>query len=313
MTALVTHASLLLTAMLWGGNFTAMRVMLDKLEPLDVVFVRGFGAALFFGLVLLLTGHPLLAMPRRDLLRLILIGFLGVTVVVLAVTFGQDRLTASLASLIVTSNPIHTTIISRIVLGESLGPSKIAGIGIAFIGLLIVVLFGSANAAPLGVKELSGVLILAIGPFSWAIYTVLSKPYLATYPSVHIAAYTTIFGALPFMLLPLTSGGMLTRIGGMDQRGWLAALFATLISFVLAYILWYRGLRVLTPSQTAVYIYLVPVFGLLFSWAVLGERPTLFLLLGGATILCGVILTNRAPRAAAAPATERVTAPPSSV
>jgi O-acetylserine/cysteine efflux transporter len=82
----------------------------------------------------------------------------------------------------------------------------------------------------------------------------------------------------------------------MDGRGWLAAIFTTLISFVLAYLLWYRGLRVLTPSQTAVYIYLVPVFGLLAAWLVLGERPTLFLLLGGATILAGVILTNSAPR-----------------
>ena len=311
MTMLVTHASLLLTAMLWGGNFSAIRLLLDEIEPLDVVFVRGFGAALFFGIVLLLTGRPLLAMPRRDVLRLILIGFLGVTVVVLAITFGQDRLTATLASLIVTSNPVHTAIISRIVLKEPLGPTKIAGIVIAFIGLLIVILFGSANAAPLGVKEVSGVLILAIGPFSWAIYTVLSKPYLATYPSVHIAAYTTIFGAAPFLVLPLLREGMVTRIGTLDQRGWLAALFATLFSFVIAYILWYRGLRVLTPSQTAVYIYLVPVFGLLFSWAILGERPTLFLLLGGATILSGVILTNRAPRATPTPAAERVVAPPS--
>ncbi len=50
----------------------------------------------------------------------------------------------------------------------------------------------------------------------------------------------------------------------------------------------------LAPSQAAVYIYLVPVFGLLSAWLLLGERPTPFLLLGGTTILAGVILTNSA-------------------
>jgi drug/metabolite transporter (DMT)-like permease len=55
---------------------------------------------------------------------------------------------------------------------------------------------------------------------------------------------------------------------------------------------------VLTPSQTAVYIYLVPLFGLLSAWLVLDETITRYLLLGGATILAGVILTNSARRPA---------------
>lgn len=283
--------------MLWGGNFAALRTLLDRVEPLDVVVIRGVGAAFFFALVLLLSGRPRLAMPRRDALRLVGIGLLGVTILNLAVVFGQARLSAALASLIVTSNPIHTAIISRFLLGEPLGRRKLGGIGLAFVGLVVVLLFGSADAAALGARELTGVGILAIAPFAWAFYTVLSKPLLASYPSVHVAAYTTIAGAVPFFALPLARAGTLGRIGGLDGRGWLAALFVTLFSFVLAYILWYRGLRVLSPSQAAVYIYLVPVFGLLSAWLLLGERPTPFLLLGGATILAGVVLTNSGPGA----------------
>ena len=255
-------------------------------------------------------------MPRRDVLRLAGIGLIGVTILNLAVVYGQARLPATLSSLIVTSNPIHTALISRVLMGEPLGSRKLAGIGIAFAGLVVVLLYGSENAAPLGTRELTGVGILAIAPFTWAFYTVLSKPLLSTYPSVHVAAYTTIAGAAPFLPLPILREGTLARIGALDERGWLAALFATLLSFVVAYILWYRGLRVLTPSQTAVYVYLVPVFGLLFAWLLLGERPTLFLLLGGATILAGVILTNSAPRrvrpdhAALTPASRAATGEP---
>jgi probable blue pigment (indigoidine) exporter len=126
---------------------------------------------------------------------------------------------------------------------------------------------------------------------------VLSKPLLAVYPSVHVAAYASIVGAALFLPLPLLRPGLLDRVGGLDARGWLAAVFSTLLALVLSYVLWYRGLRALTPSQAAVYAYLVPVFGLLAAWLILDERPTLYLLLGGATILAGVILTNSAPRA----------------
>jgi drug/metabolite transporter (DMT)-like permease len=287
---------LLLTALLWGGNFAAIKLLLRDLEPLDAVFIRGAGAAIFFALALLATRHPRLRMPREDWIRLVAIGIIGVTILNLAVLFGQSMLPASLASLIVTSNPVFTALISRLALGEPLTPRKIAGIALAFVGLVIVLQWGGVGSEGFGLGRLQGVLILMIAPFSWAIYTVLSKPLLARHSSVHVAAYSTIIGALGFLPIPLVRSGTIARIQAMSLTGWEAALFVTLISFVFAYILWYRGLRVLTASQAAVYIYLVPVFGLLSAWLVLGEQPTIFLLLGGAVILAGVILTNSGGR-----------------
>ena len=73
-------------------------------------------------------------------------------------------------------------------------------------------------------------------------------------------------------------------------------VYISLLAITVAYLLWYWGLRVLTPSQTAVYNYLVPVFGVLASWIVLGQAPTVFALLGGAVIVAGVVLTNTSSR-----------------
>ena len=283
-------------AALWGGNFAAMKTLLARISPADVMVLRVGGASLFFALLLLATGRPLIPLKRADWIRLLLIGLLGVTILNAAMTIGMNMISAALASLIVTSNPIHTALISRLMLGELLTRRKLAGIALAFAGLLIVLRFGSVAGATFDVRQVQGVLILALAPFSWAFYTVLSKPLLRAHPPIHVAAYSTIAGSIPFLTLPLWRPGMFGRIGALDGPGWLAALFVTLFSFVLGYVLWYRGLRVLTPSQTAVYIYLVPVFGLLSAWLILGERPTLFLLLGGATILTGVILTNTTAR-----------------
>jgi drug/metabolite transporter (DMT)-like permease len=268
------------------------------------MFLRAAGAMLFFTLFLAIGGRLLIPIARGDAVRIVLIGVIGIAVMNLAMINGQDLLPAALASLIVTSNPIHTTLISRLLGRESLTGRKIGGIALAFAGFLIVLLYGSGQGADLSTDHVKGMLILALAPFSWAFYTVLSKPLLARYPPVHVAAYTAVAGSVGFLIVPFVRPGTAARLADLSARGWSAALFATLLAFVLSYVLWYRGLRVLTPSQTAVYIYLVPVFGLLSARFVLGETITAYLLLGGATILAGVVLTNsgRSTRAAPSPA-----------
>lgn len=294
---LLVHLSLLVVAVLWGGNFTAIKYLLETLEPLDVMFLRAAGAVIFFGVFLVVSGRIIIPMERADVIRLVLIGVIGITIMNLAMINGQKLLPAALASLIVTSNPIHTAIISRVLGGEPLTRRKLGGIALAFTGFLIVLLFGSGKGADLSADHVKGMLIVALAPFSWAFYTVLSKPLLSKYPPTHVAAYTSMAGSIGFMAVPFVRPGTAHRIGDLSVRGWSAALFASLLAFVVSYILWYRGLRVLTPSQTAVYIYLVPVFGLLSAWLILGETITVFLLLGGATILSGVVLTNSARKA----------------
>jgi drug/metabolite transporter (DMT)-like permease len=302
MPLLITHGALFLAAVIWGANFAAVRVLLNQVAPLDVLFLRLAGAAVLFAVLLFAKDRRLPAIGRRDMPALAAIGIFGVVVPNLAIVFGQARVPAALASLIITSNPIHTAVISRVMTGEPLTRRKIGGIVVAFFGFLIVLLYGSVGGVALDSAEVTGVLILAIAPLTWAFYTVLSKPYVMSYPSLDVSTYTTLAATLVLLPLPIIDHSMLGRISGMDRQGWLAALFATVIAFVLGYILWYRGLRHLTPSQTAVYLYLVPVFGLLTAWVVLDERPTPWLLLGGATILAGVILTNTGSRREPRPA-----------
>jgi drug/metabolite transporter (DMT)-like permease len=77
---------------------------------------------------------------------------------------------------------------------------------------------------------------------------------------------------------------------------WLAVFVTSILSIVVAYTVWYRALRQLEPTQVAVYVYLVPFFGVIFAWALLDEPITRFVILGGTAILTGVALTNSARR-----------------
>jgi drug/metabolite transporter (DMT)-like permease len=294
----VVHLGLLLVAMIWGGNFTAMKHLLDALRPVDIAVIRSVGAALFYGLFLLATGKPRIPMAPRDLHKMVLLGVLGVSVLSMGMTFGLTQLNPGLASLLVTSNPIFTAIISRILLGERLTQRKVAGICIAFAGFLLVLQFGATGGARLESGQIRSALILLCAPLAWAFYTVLSKPLLASYPPKYVASYTTMAGGAVFLPFLVLDASMRGRIGGLDAVDWVAVVYISLIAIVVAYLLWYWGLRTLTASQTSVYIYLVPVFGVLASWIVLGAAPALFALVGGTVIVFGVVITNTGGRRA---------------
>jgi len=68
--------------------------------------------------------------------------------------------------------------------------------------------------------------------------------------------------------------------------------YASVISMGLAYIFWYRGLRVLGPTRTAVYANLQPVIAILVAWMFLRETPTIWQGIGTGTIISGLFLTR---------------------
>ncbi len=296
----IVHFGLLTVAMLWGGNFSAIKHLLESLTPVDVVVIRSVGAGIFYGIFLAATGRLLIPMTGPDARRMMLIGVIGIAVMSLAMAYGLTRLNAGLASLLVTSNPIFTAIISRVLIGEQLTSRKVTGILVAFGGFLLVLQFGSPGGARLEPEQARGVLIVLLAPLSWAFYTVLSKPLLGRYPPKYVASYTTMAGGAVFVPFLFFDAPLRDRMAALGPVDWLVVLYVSLLAITVAYLLWYWGLRVLTPSQTAVYTYLVPVFGVLASWIVLGEVPAVFALIGGGVIVAGVILTNTGSRRARA-------------
>lgn len=300
---------MLLVAAIWGGTIPAIKYLLRSLEPADVLVMRVGGAATIFAVILAMQGRRALPKSRRDGVELLLFGVLGIALMNLAMINGQDMIPAALASLIVTSNPVFTALVSRFVTGEPLTRRKVGGIALAFAGFLIVLFYGSGTGAQLDAGRVKGILIVAIAPFSWAFYTVLTRPYLKRYDATNVAGYTAIGGFLGALPVLAVEGGTVGRLRDVTATGWAIGFYLSAFGFVVAYVLWYRALRVLTASQTAVYIYLVPVFGILCAWLFLDERITGYLLLGGATILAGVVLTNSGR---AAPVTASDAAPPSS-
>lgn len=289
--SLFIHLSLLLTAMLWGGNFVAMKYLVVQIGAPQLLLVRVIFASTAFSLILLLSRRSIPRFTPAAWKLLALVGLFGIAINQLAVIYGTSYLSAALASLIATSTPIFTTIISRVWLGNRLTQRKVAGIAMSFTGFLIVLLFGS-GAAQFSVDNAVGVMICICAPFSWAVSTVISKPLMVEHDPTVVTALSSICGALIVMPLLFFHPGVFAEVMAFDARSWLAAIATSILAVVVGYTLWYQGVRKLEPTQVAVYVYLVPFFGVLFSWLLLGESITIFLLVGGATIMGGVVITN---------------------
>jgi drug/metabolite transporter (DMT)-like permease len=218
----------------------------------------------------------------------------------LAITYSQRYITASLASLIGATNPIFTAVFSQTLIGERLTRRKLSGIGLAFVGFLIVLLYGSGRAH-FSMDNAIGVAILICSPIGWALYTVLSKPLTGHYEPRIIAGLTTVIGGVLFLPLVAVDPGVFADAARLPALGWLAALTMSVLAIFVGYVVWNRGLRALEATQVAVYMYMTPMFGVLLAWLLLGEHITPWLLLGGATIVAGVVVTNSGRRAALAP------------
>ncbi|MEX2426085.1 MAG: DMT family transporter [Thermomicrobiaceae bacterium] len=288
---MLIHVSLLCVAIFWGSNFVSIKHLLDTIGPGNIVLLRLLLASLVFLPIVIYLARGIPRVERADIPMLLLIAILGITINTSAIAFGTRLIPAAVASLIVTGNPVFTAIISRVLVGEPLTRQKLLGIVIAFSGFLIVLFYGGQEAE-FSIQNALGVLITMGGPLAWAFYTVLSKPLQGRYHPVQFVGLTTIAGTLPLIPFAIYNTDLLTVTLEFGPTQWLALVVSAVLALVLAYLFWYRGLSILEPTQIAVYVYMVPVFGALGAWLLLGERITIFVLVGGLTILTGVIITN---------------------
>jgi drug/metabolite transporter (DMT)-like permease len=134
-------------------------------------------------------------------------------------------------------------------------------------------------------------MLVFFGVLCWSVYTIMLQPYTKRIDVIRLSAITMVGGAVP-LLIASTPALIATDWSVVGRGGWLALFYSSVISMGVAYFFWYRGLRVLGATRTAVYANLQPIIALAVAWAFLGEIPTIFQGVGAATIVAGVFLTR---------------------
>jgi drug/metabolite transporter (DMT)-like permease len=120
---------------------------------------------------------------------------------------------------------------------------------------------------------------------------VLLKPHTHDIDGVPLSALTMLGGAIPLLVVAAPAIGR-ANWSAVPVSGWAAMTYSGLGALVIAYLCWYRGMRVFGPTRTAMYSNLQPALGVFIAWAMLNEAPTAWQLVGVAFIISGLLLTR---------------------
>jgi drug/metabolite transporter, DME family len=285
----------LLSAVCFGTTGTAQALGPDA-APMTVGAVRiAIGGAL---LLLAARATPVAAArwPRREL------GAVAAAIAVYQLAFfaAVDRTGVAVGTVVALgSAPAIAGLIGLLVDRQPLsGPWAIAT-SLACAGVLMLVLGGGdASVDPLGIM-----LAMASGT-GYATYTVLAKRMLRLgHAPERVMAASFSLGAL--LLVPVLALGDVSWLATGD--GLAMAVFLGAIPTALAYVLFARGLRHLTPGDTATLTLAEPLTATGLGIIALGERPGAVAAIGAAVVLAGLLVLalpvqRRAPRLAGATA-----------
>lgn len=284
----VTDVLLLLMATIWGVNFSVIKYGTQFIAPLAFNGTRiPIAAATQLGLA---AGLRLERVPRALAVRLIMLGMLGNGAYQVLFILGVVRTRVATAALIVAATPAFIAILGRLLGTESLTARQWMGIALQIVGCSTVVM-GSARGAS-GTDSVVGTALLLGAALSWAIYSVILRRLDARVHVLQLGGYTMLGGALVTSVVAIPAL-VATNWSALPAKAIVAILYSAIGAMVFAYLFWYRGLRVLGATRTAVYSNLQPIIAAIVAYFVFREIPTFPQWIGATCVISGLLLTRR--------------------
>lgn len=282
----------LLAIVFWGVSFVATKAVLREISPFTLIFCRtALGTLLLCGLLMLRGQRPW--PPRAARGALAWMGFVGVAFHLLLQAFALRLTSAVSTGWLIGLVPVWSALLSALLLRERLGAGKLLGLAVGFAGAALVVTRGQVGRGLLALPSTRGDLLVLASTVNWAVYTVLGRRVVQRLGPLPATAGAMLLGAV--MLLPpfLATGGP-ADLAQLGPAGWAGVLFLGLACSGLGYLLWYAALERIEATRVAALLYLEPLVTLAAAVLLLGEPVGVATAVGGALVLGGVSLVQRA-------------------
>jgi drug/metabolite transporter (DMT)-like permease len=265
-------------ALLWGASYLFIKVALDDLSPVFLVFARLALAAMVLVPLAIRTGG-LREIPARWR-PLLLLAMVQVVVPFLLITYGERHVASSLTGILIASSPIFTALLGMAGFGaERTSGWSLAGVllGIVGVAMLFGVDLSGSSEAILG----GGMIVLAA--LGYAIGAIYLRKAMASIEPIAVAASTMTLSAV--LLLPAAAYAAPDHMPALDS---LAAILALgLLGTGVAFAIYYRLIVGIGAHKSAVVAYLAPGFALGYGSTLLGEPISLGAVGGLLLILLG--------------------------
>jgi drug/metabolite transporter (DMT)-like permease len=258
------------------------------LPPVGFTFLR-FALASATLLVLLRWREGSVGLPRRDLVAICSLGALGFGVYQILWTTGLKTIAAGDSALIIASTPVLVAFLAVLARSDVLTPAKLVGGVVSFVGVAAVI--ASGQGLTLG-GSLGGEVITLVAAVCWALYTAFGAPFLRRYSPLRTTAWATVAGTL--VLAPLAAAQLTTvDVGAALTPGVLGAvLYSGFLAAGISNVIVSNGIRVVGPTRTSAYQFLVPALAVVLAFVFLSEPIRPGQVIGGLVIVAGVLITR---------------------
>lgn len=281
------HLAALLTILIWGTTFISTKVLLEDLQPVEILFTR---FAIGFLALCIAAPRRLRTTDWRQELPFALAGLSGICLYYLLENIALTYTLASNVGVIISIAPFFTAILSCPFLHheETLHPRFFAGFLLAIAGIVLI----SFNGSQLALNPVGDLLAVAAA-FVWALYSLLTRKISSFGYPVLLATRRTFFYGLVFMLPTLFFFDFHPPLFLLARPAVLFnLLYLGLGASALCFVTWNFAVKELGAVKTSVYIYAVPVITVLTSALILHESLTLLTGLGTALTLAGLVLSE---------------------
>lgn len=288
------YARLIAVPIIWGGTFIAGKLVAEQVSPACASFVR----FLFAALALLTALHfseglrALRTLSPKQLMGTAALGVTGILAYNLCFFNALAVMPASRTALFVALNPVITVLIAVLFLGDKLTLTRWFGMALALSGVWIVITRGDLSQLLQAVGR--GELFMIGAVSSWAAYTLIGRKLLQGMSPLLSTTSAVLWGCVMLGVIALFEAPKLS-LTQWSAQVWMSLAFLGILGTAVAFVWYYEALRQLGAARTVVFNNLVPIFGVLLAWALLGEPLSWSLALGGTIAVAGVFLVNRVP------------------
>jgi len=301
--------AIILCVLFWGFSFVSSKIALEVYPPMSLAMLR-FAMALVFLYFIKLKLAPNEKLRPKDILLLLTAGITGVTLYFFFENNGIALVTASEASIAMSSIPALTMITDLIAAKISLHKKRhktagagasaggenhdaeknISGINIyRWIGCLISImgvwLVAGVSFSVSG--NVTGYLYMTAAALSWVVYSFLTRPLFAHCSRIYIVFWQTAAGFIffvPFSVMEFSEWGK------ADAAVILHLIFLGVFCSALGYWFYVRAMEDLGVSVCSIFINLIPVVTVIAGFFILDDRLTLLQWAGAALVVSGVYL-----------------------
>jgi drug/metabolite transporter (DMT)-like permease len=282
---------LLLMVLIWGVNYSIIKIALSSFAPFAFNVLR-FGLATLLMLALLKARGESLHVARSDIPAMILLGMMGHGIYQLLFISGVALTTPANSSFILATMPIFAAIFAHFQGIERANRTVWAGVLMSFLGILLLVLGGNGPGLELQGSTIIGDLCCLGAALLWAASMITGRRLLLHYSPVKVTTLQMLVGT-PLLIAVGLPSMVEQRWSQVPLAAWGGIFYSAVLATVVGYILWSVGLQRVGNARTAIYSNVTPIISAVSAWLLLGDGLRSPQIIGAGVVIAGLLLARR--------------------